>query len=165
MGESAAVAGGFVGAGVVFAAGVGVFATGAFTFAVSFDGEDCATGGFTVTGGFTAEGDFAVAEGDFAVDGTCVLAGAAGGGDGAFTADDSVCCGAAGGGTGSASCVKTADGGGLSVLREHALSPRPTTAIRQIRVHSISVTPSSGRRSSSGPKRIVALLQVVLENH
>jgi hypothetical protein len=32
-------------------------------------------------------------------------------------------------------------------------------------VHSISVTPSSGRRSSSGPKRIVALLQVVLENH
>jgi len=105
MGESAAAAGGFVcAADGVFAAGVGVFATGALTFAVSFVGEDCATGGFTVTGGFTAEGDFVAAEGEFVVDGTCVLA-AAGGGDVGFTAADSFISGAAGEDTGAASAA------------------------------------------------------------
>jgi hypothetical protein len=87
------------------------------------------------------------------IDGTSFFTGATGGGEGGFTADaSSVFSGVAGGGTGAESGAETAAGGGerSSVPREHALSPSTTTAIREIRVNSISVTP---------------LLQVVPGNH
>jgi hypothetical protein len=74
-----------------------------------------------------ARGAAGFGTGVFAVGGTSVWTGAAGGGADGFTLEASALfSGVAGGGTGAESGDETATGGGLSVPREHALSPIPS---------------------------------------